>query len=193
MVEATLNQCPAIARSCVVGNNFLKTSSQFIYAIVEPARDVTKSSGAHSQITSAIASANRSLIPPLRISWTRVLVLKDQQIPLTKKGAIFRKKLEQIFGDQLASLVSGSEHGSHADAKPAKNLAQGRTKDQVAGIISNIIVETLRISVDMLENNAQATFAEVGISFCIFITCSCVILVRNGFGYGYHDREQTQP
>ena len=175
VIEAALNQCPAIARSCVVGNNFLKTSSQVICAIVEPARDVTKSSGALSEITSAIASVNRSLIPPLRISWARVLVLTDQQIPLTKKGAIFRKKLEQVFGDQLASLVSGSEHGSHADVKPAKNLAQGRTKDQVASIVSNIVVETLKISVDMLENNAEATFAEVGIFFFVLLSLAHVL------------------
>ena len=88
-IEAALDQCPAIARSCVVGNNFLRTSSQVICAIVEPARDPVKSSKALlSEITRAIASANRSLAPPLRISWSRVLVLKDQHIPITKKGAI---------------------------------------------------------------------------------------------------------
>ena len=176
VIEAALNQCPAIVRSCVVGNNFLKTSSQVICAIVEPAGDVTKSPGALSEITRAIASANRSLIPPLRISWARVLVLKDQHIPITKKGAIFRKKLEQVFGDQLASLVGGSsEHVSQVDVKSAKNLVQGRTKDQVASIISNIIVETLRISANMLENNAQTTFAEVGIFFFALLSLAHVL------------------
>ena len=164
VIEAALDQCPAIVRSCVVGNNFLRTSSQVICAIVEPARDITKSSTAVlSEITRAIASANRGLAPPLRISWARVLVLKDEHIPITKKGAIFRKKLEEVFGDQLASLIGGSEHEPEADAKPTENLSQGRTKDQVASIISGIVVETLRISPDMLENNSQATFAEVSI------------------------------
>lgn len=197
VIEAALDQSPAIVRSCIVGNNFLSTSSQFICAIVEPARDVTKSSTALlSEITHAIASANRSLAPPLRISWARVLVLKDQHIPITKKGAIFRKKLEEVFGDQLASLNGNSEYESEADIKPTGNLSQGRTKDQVASIISNIVVETLRISLEMLENNSQATFAEVStVFFCAFFlsTCSYAILARNGFCYGYDDREQTQP
>ena len=61
-----------------------------------------------------------------------MLVLKDEHIPITKKGAIFRKKLEEAFGDQLASLIGGSEHESEADVKPTENLSQGtegRNKD----------------------------------------------------------------
>jgi hypothetical protein len=70
VIEAALDQCPAIIRSCVVGNNFLKTSSQVICAIIEP---VTKSSATLlAEITRAIASANRGLALPLRISWARV-------------------------------------------------------------------------------------------------------------------------
>ena len=152
--------------SCVVGNHFLRTSSQFICAITEPASDASKpSTTLLSEITPAIASANRGLAPPLRISWARVLVLKGQQIPITKKGAIFRKKLEEVFGDQLASLINGSGHESEANVKPTEGLAQGKTKDQVANVISNIVVETLRISADILENNSQSTFAEVSTFF----------------------------
>ena len=91
--------------------------------------------------------------------------LKGQQIPITKKGAIFRKKLEEVFGDQLTSLINGSGHESEANVKPTEDLAQGKTKDQVANIISNIVVETLRISADILENNSQSTFAEVSTFF----------------------------
>ena len=166
VIEAALDQCPAIVRSCVVGNHFLRTSSQFICAIIEPASDASKpSTTLLSEITRAIASANRGLAPPLRISWARVLVLKGQQIPITKKGAIFRKKLEEVFGDQLASLINGSGHESEANVKPTEGLAQGKTKDQVANVISNIVVETLRISADILENNSQSTFAEVSTFF----------------------------
>ena len=166
VIEAALDQCPAIVRSCVVGNKFLGTSSQFICAIIEPASN--PSTTLLSEITRAIASANRGLAPPLRISWARVLVLKGQQIPITKKGGIFRKKLEEVFGEQLASLINGSGHESEANVKPTEDLAQGKTKDQVASVISNIVVETLRISADTLENNSQSTFAEVSIFLCAF-------------------------
>jgi hypothetical protein len=103
VIEAALNQCPAIVRSCVVGNHILQTSSQFICAIIEPASDASKPSTTLLSETSCISSANRGLAPPLCISWARVLVLKGQQLPITKKGAIFCKKLEEVFGDQLAS------------------------------------------------------------------------------------------
>jgi hypothetical protein len=171
VIEAALDQCPAIVRSCVVGNNFLGSSSQFICAIIEPASDTSNhSTTLLSEITRAIASANRGLAPPLRISWARVLVLKGQQIPITKKGAIFRKKLEEVFGGQLASLISGSAHESEAISKPTEDLSQGKTKDQVSSVISNIIIETLRISAEILENNSQSTFAEVSIFFvCVLL------------------------
>jgi len=53
-------------------------------------------------------------------------------------------------------------HESEANDKPIEDISQGKTKDQVASVISNIVVETLRISAEMLENNSQSTFAELG-------------------------------
>ncbi|CAA7264464.1 unnamed protein product [Cyclocybe aegerita] len=163
VVEAILDACPAIARSCVVGNNFLKTSSQVVCAIIEPAQGHSSS----PEITRAVAAANRGLAPPLRVSWARVLVLeKGQQVPITKKGAIFRKKLEQLFGEQLNALLSRSQEGiaSQTETKPSvcSNLAQGRTKDQISSIVSSIVTDALRISRDTLDGNTQATFAELG-------------------------------
>ncbi|KAJ3515067.1 hypothetical protein NLJ89_g1986 [Agrocybe chaxingu] len=163
VVEAILDACPAIARSCVVGNNFLKTSSQVVCAIIEPAQGHSSS----PEITRAVAAANRGLAPPLRISWARVLVLGEgQHVPITKKGAIFRKKLEQLFGEQLNALLSRSQEGIalQTETKPSvcSNRAQGRTKDQIASTVSSIVKDALRISRDTLEGNTQATFAELG-------------------------------
>ncbi|KAF8953962.1 hypothetical protein BDZ97DRAFT_1929174 [Flammula alnicola] len=169
IVEAILNQCPAVVRSCVVGNNFLKTSSQVVCAIVRPVRDPSTplESRLHKIISRAISIANRGLAPPLRISWARVLVLKEgEEVPLTKKGAIFRKKLEQLFGEQLSTLLSRSDEGiaPQTETKPAtsSSRAQGKTRDQIAAIVSNIVLQTLRISEETMDDNAQATFAELG-------------------------------
>ncbi|PPQ84949.1 hypothetical protein CVT25_004462 [Psilocybe cyanescens] len=167
VVEATLDQCPAVARSCIVGNNFLKTSSQVVCAIIEPVKDSSISPESRmSEITRAISVANRGLAPPLRISWARVLVLNpDQQVPITKKGAIFRKKLDALFDEQLSSLLSRSAGGiaTQTETKATtSNRAQGKTKDQIASIVSNIVFETLHITEETLENNSQATFAELG-------------------------------
>jgi hypothetical protein len=35
-----------------------------------------------------------------------------------------RKKLEEVFGHQLASLINGSGHESEANVKPTEDLAQ---------------------------------------------------------------------
>lgn len=172
VVEAILDRCPSVARSCVVGNNFLRTSSQVVCAIIEPIRDANASfSDSHlAEIIRTIAVANRGLAPPLRISWSRVLILPEgQQIPLTKKGAIFRKKLEDLFGEQLSNLLNHSDN-AHASRKemPSTSLsstvgnrASGRTKDQITTIIANIVVDALGITAETLENNPDATFAEV--------------------------------
>lgn len=161
VVEAILDQCPVVVRSCVVGNNFLRAPSQLVCAIIQPVKNAST-----LEITRAISVANRGLAPPLRISWSRVLVLKeDQEIPITKKGAIFRKKLEQLFGEQINSLLSSSDGGvasqSENKASASTNRAQGKTRDQIAAIVSNIVLQTLRISEETMDDNSQATFAEV--------------------------------
>lgn len=173
VIEAALNQCSAIARSCVIGNNFLKASSQVVCAIIEPVRDGPGSSAVLEvrlhDITRAIAAANRMLAPPLRIPWSRVLVLNEsQQIPLTKKGTIFRKKLEDMFGEQMGMLLSrsGKTLFAQAEIEPAVNggtfeKAQTKTKDQISTIITDVVVEALQISPETLEDNPTATFAEV--------------------------------
>ena len=200
VVEAALDQCPAVGRSCVVGNNFLKAASQVVCAIIEPSRDPKKSLEARlPEITRAIATANRSLAPPLRISWARVLVLKEgQEVPITKKGAIFRKKLEQLFGEQLSALLNSSKDSVSPHAEPnaesSPNKAQGRTRDQVSNIVANIVFETLKISEDTLDNNSQATFAEVrnnGTKSSRDMN-NFYISARNGFLNVDHDRQQAE-
>ena len=166
VVEAALDQSPAIFRSCVVGNNFLRAASQVVCAIIEPSRDKKSLESRLPEITRAIAVANRSLAPPLRISWARVLVLKEgQEVPITKKGAIFRKKLEQLSGEQLSALLTPSKEKvsrqPEVKTTPSPTKAQGRTRDQISSIVAKIVFETLKISEDSLDNNSQATFAEV--------------------------------
>lgn len=171
VIEAILNQCPLVARSCVVGNNFLRTSSQVVCAIIEPIRDENSSLSdcRLAEIIRTIAVANRGLAPPLRISWSRVLILKvGHQIPLTRKGAVFRKKLEGVFGEQLSNLLNQSDGVSVKTTTPAPGPAStvgkhasGLKKDQIASIIANIVVDALGITAETLENNRDATFAEV--------------------------------
>jgi hypothetical protein len=197
-VEAILRRSSAISRSCIVGNNFLNTSSQVVCAIIQP----TDAEPRLSEITRAISVANRGLAPPLRISWSRVLVLKPgQEIPLTKKGAIFRKKLQELFGEQLSALLSHSDEGiarqTEMKASPSLQRVQGRTRTQISNIVSNIVLQTLRISEETMDDNAQATFAEVGAFIFVYLRLSSFIHVLYVAWYGLrdvdHDHQQAQP
>ncbi|KAF9530718.1 hypothetical protein CPB83DRAFT_905059 [Crepidotus variabilis] len=166
IVEAILDGSAYINKSAVVGNNFLRGSAHIICAIIEPA----STSSAHlEEIVKAIAQANRMLAPPLRISWSRVLVLDEGEVvPMTKKGLVWRKKLEDVFGARVEGLVSGSlkgiSTGRNGSAGTKKENANevSKTRDEILAIVDGIVVDTLRISKDILEANEGVTFAELG-------------------------------
>ncbi|KAJ2925849.1 hypothetical protein H1R20_g11245, partial [Candolleomyces eurysporus] len=167
VIEESLNRSVAVHRSCVVGDNFLRGASNVVCAILELSPDDTR--GYHASladVTREISSVNRSLVPPLRISWSRVLILnQNQHIPLTTKGAVFRKKLEQEFGEQLQSLLSRTEGQPQESTIRASQASRGGsrfTEDSVALLLEDILAEGLRIEKEVLKENHNATFAELG-------------------------------
>jgi hypothetical protein len=163
-IEAALDACPAIVRSCLVGNNFMRKASDSIFAIIQPALsngEAVPSSSDKVKITRAVAAVNKTLPPPLRISWSRVIILDGElQIPRTRKGTIFRKKLEQLFGKFLESGLE-VEHGGADVVKVKSHLG----KDQIIEETANVISEVLQIKADFFKENATCTFAEVIRSF----------------------------
>lgn len=176
-IEEVLKTCTSIADCCVVGNNFLQKPSEFICAIILPVylqRISTSAAIEHApispkqmaDITRAIASVNRTLPPPLRITWSRVLLLdEEKRIPRTKKGVIFRKKLENEFGPLLASHLTGKTESGHAASISLQedNGASGRTwtKDTAENLVVSLVAGILGISLDALAANADLSFAEV--------------------------------
>ncbi|TFK38562.1 hypothetical protein BDQ12DRAFT_683838 [Crucibulum laeve] len=165
IIEGILNQNPAIAHCCIVGNNFLKGPSQVVCAIIEPSAQSPDSLLA--DITRAIASVNRTLAPPLRIAWSRVLILSEgQHVPYTRKGAIFRKKLEDLFGSHLSALLSSSE-SAEGDTATKRAYLPPRipsqlTEEEVGDAVIRIIAEAIGIPFDVIEMKSQSTFAELG-------------------------------
>jgi hypothetical protein len=162
-IEAALDACPAIVRSCLVGNNFMRKASDSIFAIIQPALsngEALPSSSDIVQITRVVATVNKTLPPPLRIPWSRVIILDGElQIPRTRKGTIFRKKLEQVFGKRVAFLESGLEVNHRgADVEKVKSHLG---KDQIIEETANVISEVLQIKADLLKEDATCTFAEV--------------------------------
>ena len=188
-IEETLKTCASIADCCVVGNNFLKGPSEFICAIILPAYPQLSSPSSAvkrapisakqmADITRAVASVNRTLPPPLRITWSRVLFLdEEKRIPRTKKGAVFRKKLEDEFGALLASHLTRKTEGEHGvsispreDKRPSSGMW---TKDTAENLVTSSVAGILGISANALVTNADLSFAEAGapviIVFCLLI------------------------
>lgn len=184
-IEKALDQSRAVHRSCVVGDNFLRGASHVVCAILELSPDDTRGyHAALAEVTREIANVNRSLAPPLRISWSRVLILnQDQHIPITRKGAIFRKKLEEAFGDQLSALLSPADQQPLGNS--ARTLQDGGalansgqfTEDSVASLLVDIVSNGLHIEKTVLQENHSATFAEVRssdhVQLCQPYLCFC--------------------
>ncbi|KAF8217001.1 hypothetical protein K438DRAFT_2007702 [Mycena galopus ATCC 62051] len=161
ILEKTLDASPAIARSCIIGNNFLRGSSLFLCALIELRADVDRNhSWTKSEILQAIRTINRELVPPLRINWTRVIILEEgEQIPINKKRQIWRKTLETLFGPRVAALSIPSTNASAEDAPLRRTVpSQSVLKDVVLATVAH----ALNLPAETLKLNADLTFAELG-------------------------------
>jgi hypothetical protein len=84
-------------------------------------------SAALSEIISSEALLNSSaplsnLKAKPRISWARILVLKDYKSPSRRERCYFP---QEVFGSRLASLISGPAHESEAHVKHTEDFSQG--------------------------------------------------------------------
>ncbi|KDR66938.1 hypothetical protein GALMADRAFT_232329 [Galerina marginata CBS 339.88] len=179
-VEKTLKACPVISHCCVVGNNFTKGPSDVICLLIQPTlssdnEHTTLSHHQMAQMTKAVATVNRTLLPPLRIAWSRVGILeKGMTIPYTTKGNIFRKKLEALFGDFLEALlakdgdrkhekyvVNGHPLSAKSDNSPPDNSSTWN-KQEVRNMIAEILAGILGLGIRELDANSDTSFAELG-------------------------------
>ncbi|KAJ7482780.1 hypothetical protein FB451DRAFT_1236033 [Mycena latifolia] len=162
VLENSLDFCPSIARSCVIGNKFLRGSADFLCVLVEVQPGAPLGS-MNIEISRAIRAVNRALAPPLRMSWSRVLILEGgQQIPINRKGQIWRKKLEALYGNRVGALSGrrSDPRGSPTTLSP-QPLAQP-SEHAVRDVVLAIVVDALSLSLETLELNAESTFAELG-------------------------------
>ena len=166
VAERFFDSYPGIARSCVIGNNFLDGPAQYICAIIQPNHVEESGSDVSLSFLRALAIVNRDLAPPLRISWSRVLILSNQEpIPVTRKGDVFRKKLRALFGERLSTLLNDPS---------ASRLTHslGGMPSTISDIVLDVVCENLRLSRTTIESNREYTFAEVWRFNCIYTIAS---------------------
>ncbi|THH06897.1 hypothetical protein EW145_g3760, partial [Phellinidium pouzarii] len=177
--ECALAQSAYIECAALVGDTFGKGAAQYVCAILEvpsgsshAAPDGSKEKkqpGFNPQeVLRALARVNGGTQPPLRVPASRVVVLSDgEQIPLNRKGEVWRKKLEELFGERVRALLKGegSRFKEVEVAKIREKKEEGSMKislDEVESSVSQIVAEVLGISQDLLDGNSGATFAELG-------------------------------
>ncbi|KAK0206705.1 hypothetical protein DFS33DRAFT_1420932, partial [Desarmillaria ectypa] len=152
-IERTLCASPCIANACVIGDRFLREPATGVWAIVEirPGVDMP-SSKVDTEIMNTLAPINRDLPPALRIAWSRVLIIRPpQKIPVTRKGDVFRKKIEDMFGSSLGVGVSTKAEVDH-------ETKEDDTKRIVRQVVSNLL------GVHDPELLSALSFAELGMT-----------------------------
>lgn len=155
----------------MVGNNFLLAAAQFVCVIIELPPEVSRHAlSVNTEITKVVAAVNRTLAPPLRIAWSRILILnEDQHIPYTRKRTIFRKKLQTLFGDQLSIILTPRAQTGKSTVTPSVQASTpavsspSLSKDAVENIVFDAVSAALGLSPKVLAENSQSTFAEVNI------------------------------
>ncbi|PBK69778.1 ketoacyl-synt-domain-containing protein [Armillaria solidipes] len=152
-IEEALCANPSIANACVIGDRFLREPATSVCAIVEIGPEVDMpSSKIDREIANTLTPINRGLPPALRISWSRVLIIRPpQKIPVTRKGDVFRKKIEDMFGSFLGVGVSTEVEVDH-------ETKEDDTKHVVRQVVSNLL------GVHDLELLSALSFAELGMT-----------------------------
>ncbi|KAJ7634663.1 hypothetical protein FB45DRAFT_909481 [Roridomyces roridus] len=166
ILERSLDECPPIARTCIIGNNFLRTA-EFLCALVElKPGEKRGDASTNMEVSRAIREVNRQLAPPLRIKWTRVFILEEgQSIPINTKKQIFRKKLEALFG----RLVN--PNNAHvSDTGPTESVAD----QALFNVVAQVVATGLGVPPETLLLDEQSTFAEFGMD-----SASSVSIVSN--------------
>ncbi|KAJ7609695.1 hypothetical protein FB45DRAFT_1038497 [Roridomyces roridus] len=108
-IEKMLGSAALISDACIIGDTFLRGASTAVCAIVELSGEAKRLDTASKmkEVARVLAPINAASPPALRISMASVLILNGaEKIPRTKKGDVFRKKIEDVFGKALKGGVA---------------------------------------------------------------------------------------
>ncbi|KAJ7096818.1 hypothetical protein C8R44DRAFT_989127 [Mycena epipterygia] len=147
-IENALCASSLIRNACVIGDTFLHGPATTLCAIIE-LQAHTDTQEAKVAVARLLAPINRDLPPAVRIAWSSILILDNSaKIPVTKKGEIFRKKIEGMFGADIATML----------ATPLYPEPIGQVDDAIVQIVGSILGVS---DADMLTS---MTFAELGMT-----------------------------
>lgn len=115
-------------------------------------------------------------------------------MPYTRKGTIFRKKLEGLFGEQLTRLLENVdiEDNSKAPMKVSDHqeipASSKWTKVDVMDMVLKIVAGALQLSTAALNMDPDLSFAEVRILVFQYPRIDTFLVqVWNGLAHGCYD------
>lgn len=171
--ERVLARSPHIVRVALTGDTFGHGASTCVCAILQVPSEAMSASGKvpgfdGRAVLRALADVNGATHPPLRVPPARVLVLlAGEEVPLNRKGEIWRKKLDALFGERMRALLSGDVPSAFTSATAAsgkkvegENGQPAVTKEEVEREVVRIVAEVLGVPSELIEDG-EATFAEV--------------------------------
>ncbi|KAF7970690.1 hypothetical protein HWV62_23296 [Athelia sp. TMB] len=171
-IENIIDAAPAVVRSFVSGDTFGDGPARFVCVVVEPS-DGFEREAIMEEVHAAVGRANRDLAPPLRIAWSRILVLnRGEALPLTRKKAIFRKKMGDLYKARLIETIRASD----------TILSSRSGINGVASTVSRVVSRCLSIDDDFLRENQDCTFAELGMDSA----CAISIITRLNSAFSPH-------
>ncbi|KAJ7300835.1 hypothetical protein DFH08DRAFT_795441 [Mycena albidolilacea] len=149
--EASLRSSEFISNACIIGDTFLRGASTTVCAIIELAdAQSLDARAAKIKVAQVLAPINADLPPALRISMSSVLILNEsQKIPRTKKGEVFRKQIEDMFGAAIAMVQRSATHFE-------SNFEQ--VEDELTSIIGKVL------GISDMDTLTSMTFAELGMT-----------------------------
>lgn len=172
--ERALVRSPHIARVAFVGDTFGRGAANSVCAILQVPSSESPNAGGkvpgfdRRAVLRAFADVNGVTHPPLRVPPARVLVLPaGEEIPMNRKGEIWRKKLEAQFSDRMQALLTGAVPSAFTTTDPVAKPGKGgdssvptESKEEIEREVVRIVSGVLGVPVELIEDG-ESTFAEV--------------------------------
>ncbi|KAH7091721.1 hypothetical protein BKA62DRAFT_834886 [Auriculariales sp. MPI-PUGE-AT-0066] len=150
-----------VSNAVVVGDKFLNGPSEHICIMVELETDSFPLPKSDIQVlVRTVGRENALVTPSLRVPWSRIILLpQGSSIPLNRKKATFRKRLQELHGRVVADMLRDESSDSRLEDSAVRRSFgdAAEIQETVVAIISN----ALGMDKSLLKVNMHLNFAEV--------------------------------
>ncbi|KAH7091717.1 hypothetical protein BKA62DRAFT_626249 [Auriculariales sp. MPI-PUGE-AT-0066] len=169
-MEQALRSLVFVSNAVVVGDKFLNGPSEHICIMVELETDSFPLPKSDIQVlVRTVGRENALVTPSLRVPWSRIILLpQGSSIPLNRKKATFRKRLQELHGRVVADMLRDESSDSRLEDSAVRRSFgdAAEIQETVVAIISN----ALGMDKSLLKVNMHLNFAEMGLTSILATT-----------------------